>query len=250
MVRPTASRGPGGDITPRVPLGDGSHPEIELRAQQLRFVGRADLLTLDPGSCTITDFKTGTPNPHHADQLLTYAVLWHRDVELNPDGVPVGSLVLSYSEHDETVDPPDAAGLLDLEEVLARRISDAEIELQRRPPPARPAPTICQYCSVRHLCDDYWAGPASSAQSGPMSQLPPFLDVEAVVVSNNGPRSWMIEWQPSGRSGLLQTQSERVAFRQGDHIRILDVAVGSDEDGDVVTLTMTKASEVYLLDPR
>ena len=68
------------------PLGMGSHTEVELFARDLRFCGRADLITVDEDACVITDFKTGAPDPKHADQLRAYAVLWHRDGDRNPSG--------------------------------------------------------------------------------------------------------------------------------------------------------------------
>ncbi len=68
----------------RGPLGPGSYPEIELRARQLRFFGRVDLLSVQSDQVTLTDYRTGQPDSHHADQLRLYALLWQHDEELNP----------------------------------------------------------------------------------------------------------------------------------------------------------------------
>jgi phage tail protein X len=231
----------------RGPLLDGSHPEVELRAPDLKFVGRADLIAIDTGSCSITDYKTGARDSHHADQLRTYALLWHRDTALNPDNIPVQQLVLSYATQDETVDPPTEAELDALAQELSIRISDVETELRLRPPPARPALPMCRLCSVRHLCEDYWTGPAASPFPTPQKQPVDFVDCEATVVSQNGTRSWIVELDSSGASALLRTPTETPGFAVGDRVRFLDLAYAQDDDTSRPTLTMTKASEVYIL---
>ena len=53
----------------RAPLGNGSFPEVELQAPKLRFADRADVISIDGDTVTITDYKTGEPDPQHADQL-------------------------------------------------------------------------------------------------------------------------------------------------------------------------------------
>jgi CRISPR/Cas system-associated exonuclease Cas4 (RecB family) len=235
------------DAHVRGPLVDGSHPEVELRAPDLRFVGRADLVTIDQGSCSITDYKTGARHQHHPDQVKTYALLWHRDTELNPTNIPVKHLVLSYATHDEQVDPPTEPELDALARELSSRITNAETELQIRPPPARPAMSMCRLCSVRHLCEDYWSGPAASALSGLQTHGIDFVDCEAIVISQNGPRSWIVELDSTGASALLRSPTETPGFSVGDRVRLLDLAHAQDDDTSRLSLTMTQASEVYMM---
>jgi hypothetical protein len=230
----------------RGPLVYGSHPEVELRAPDLKFVGRADLVTIDQDSCSITDYKTGARDPHHANQLRAYALLWHRDTELNPDHIPVKGLVLAYATQDELVDPPSEAQLNALAQELSGRIVHVEAELQLRPPPARPALPMCRLCSVRHICEDYWSGPAAGPLPSPQTETGDFVDCEATIISQNGPRSWMVELD-SGSSALLRTPTETPGFAVGDRVRFLDLAHAQDDDTNHLTLTMTRASEVYLL---
>jgi hypothetical protein len=235
------------DAHVRGPLVDGSHPEVALRAPDLQFVGRADLITLDQGACSITDYKTGARDPHHANQLRTYALLWRRDTELNPDNIPVKQLVLSYGTKDEQVDPPNEAVLEAFAHELSSRITDVEAELRLRPPPARPALPMCRLCSVRHLCEDYWSGPAANPLAAPQSQAVDFVDCEATVVSRNGPRSWMMELDSTGASALLRTPTETPGFVPGDRVRLVDLAHAQDDETSGFTLTMTQASELYIL---
>lgn len=234
------------DTPQRGPLGDGSYPEVELRAPELRFGGRADLLTISSGACTITDYKTGVPDTHHAEQVKTYALLWSRDRELNPSKLPLQQLVLSYGTHDERLDPPTDAHLVALAGQLVNRTAEAESQLLLRPPPARPAPAMCRFCGVRQLCEDYWDSLTHLATRSSHEE-PDWFDYEGTVTSRNGPRSWLVT-ADDGSALLLRTSSETTTFRLGDRIRLLNLLHGRDPDSPVPIGTLTQASEVFLLD--
>lgn len=228
-------------------LGVGSHPEVELRADAIRFVGRADLVTLDEGGCALTDYKTGAPNEHHAEQLKTYALLWSLDRDVNPDGIPVRGLVLSYPAEDEVVTPPTedelASKLVDLKD----RVQQAEAELGQRPPPAYPREDLCRYCPVRHMCDEYWESePLQEPQMTP-SQAEGLGDLEGDVRARNGPRSWRLTLGSDHQDALLRTNDETPGFSAGDRIRVLAVFYGREAESETVTATMTRASETYVL---
>jgi PD-(D/E)XK nuclease superfamily len=238
----------GADAVQRGPLSDGSYPEVELRAPELRFVGRADLLTIDEGACVITDYKTGAPDVHHADQLQTYALLWSRDRELNPERLPVRELQLSYPARVEVVKTPTDSELDLLAHQLANRAAEAEEQLRLRPPPAHPAPAMCCHCTVRQLCDEYWRSSFVDASvEKARSVTGDYVDSQAVVVRQSGARSWMIECGSDRTSAVLRTTTETPEFGVGDRLRLLDVAHGIDDEAGRVVLTMTQASEVFLL---
>jgi CRISPR/Cas system-associated exonuclease Cas4 (RecB family) len=226
----------------RAPLGDGSHPEVTLQVHDLRLTGRADLITIADGACEIVDYKTGAPDEHHAAQLRMYALLWSRDSELNPEGLPVASLTLAYPTHDETVAPLTSSELEALAQELAGRITASEHELGLRPPPARPSAEICGFCDVRHLCEAYWKSSARTEVS-----TSDFVDEQGAIVGQNGPRSWLIELGPDSKRVLLRTPTEQPGFKVGDNVRLLDVAVARDGDSDDAAITITQASEVFLL---
>ena len=228
----------------RAALGQGSHPEVRLEAPELRLVGRADLITIADDRCAIIDYKTGASDEHHAEQLRMYALLWVRDAKLNPGRLPVTTLTLSYATHDEQVDPLEPAELEALAEELVGRIGNVEGELRLRPPPARPAEPMCRFCTVRHLCEDYWswivgAGTATVSRD--------FVDEQGTIVSQNGPRSWLIEVQPRRSRILLRTPTEDPGFKVGDTIRLLDVLLAHDEDSGDAAITITQASELFQL---
>lgn len=229
----------------RSALSPGSHPEVELRARDLRFVGRADLLSIVDGACEITDYKTGTPENHHADQLRTYALLWTRDVELNPCGLPVRRLVLAYPTRDCQVDPPTVAAIDGLAAEVEGRISQAEQYLEERPPPARPSPSMCRLCGVRQLCDDYWNQLGDLMP--PSSESFEWFDYEGIVVNQNGPRSWLL--QGNDATLLVRTSSETSDFHIGDRVRLLNLLRGRDADSPVSIGSLTQSSESFFLDP-
>lgn len=233
----------------RGPLGPGSYPEIELRAPQLRFFGRVDLLSVGTGQVTITDYKTGQPDPQHVDQLRIYALLWHHDDELNPWRVPAASLVIVYSAHDEFLDGPDAVELDDLATTLDARIESAQSQILLRPPPARPAPDVCRYCSVRHMCEEYWAGLAPPV-AGDVGADRVFVDCEGTITGRNGPRSWMLTLKPTSFEVLLRTPTETPGFDAGDRVRLLGLIYGADDDCERTVATVTQASEVFVLTER
>jgi hypothetical protein len=237
------------EVSHRLPLAPGSYPEVELRAPELRFAGRADLVTVTESGCNITDYKTGAQHDHHFDQLRTYALLWSQDSELNPRQLPTECLVVAYVTHETVVDGPGEAELNILAKQLKLRIDAADKQLRLRPPPARPSPTMCRLCGVRHLCEDYWEIVAPGKVLAASPDTVDFTDCEVVVESRNGPRSWIVRAEPGHEQALLRTDTESAGFGSGDRVRLLNLALGGDDDSGTATLTLTRASETFVLEP-
>jgi PD-(D/E)XK nuclease superfamily len=246
-LKPAASSAGGRSLRHRPPLTKGSHPEVELRAPELRLAGRADLVTVVDGACEITDYKTGTTDEHHTDQLRTYALLWARDTELNPEDLPIRRLTLSYPSRDIDIEPPTATQLEQLASRTVARISEAERWLRERPPPARPSAPMCRLCGVRQLCEDYWQALNHMATSSSDDE-PDWFDYEGIVTSKNGSRSWLMT-ADEGSTLLLRTSSETTTFPLGHRIRLLNLLRGRDPDAPVPIGALTQASEVFLLGP-
>ncbi len=248
-LQPPAGAGTGGPSSSRrVPLREGSYPEVELQAASLRFRGRVDLITIGDEACGMTDYKTGAPKPDHPDQLRIYALLWNHDSELNPNSFPVLRLTVSYTSHDVAVDPPSAAELNELASHLIARVQAAETALQQRPPAARPSLPMCRLCGVRQLCDAYWAGPGRMEPAGSTDEEPQWFDCEGTVISQNGPRSWLLAVDVDGPTLLLRTSSEAIVLRTGSRIRALNLLRGRDPDARVSIGSMTQASEIFVLE--
>ncbi len=239
---------------PRVPESDtprtrmaltvGAYCELELRAPSIRWKGKADLLTLTPSLCELTDFKTGERSKNHDFQLITYSLLWSLDAELNPSKRLVDRLVLVYSDGDVAIPGPTGHALDEFERQLVQRSEGARLSLTQLPPPARPGTETCRFCGVRQLCDSYW----QTGELFAMEAERRFGDVEATVLSRHGPASWdiIIESVASKPIGLLRT-AMGTEFAPGERIRILDAAIKlPDGDSDEpVVLTIGAISEVF-----
>jgi hypothetical protein len=204
------------------------------------MAGRVDLLTVLDEACEITDYKTGSPDAHHADQVRLYALLWSHDEELNPNTLPVKRLVLAYASHDVEIDPPSDTELDDLALDTANQIRTAEAALLERPPIAYPEISMCGMCGVRQLCDEYWSLlPTLNATETE------WFDFEGAVAKRNGSRSWLLTEAISDKSLLLRTVSEEVPFDVGDRLRLLDLHREADSESPIPVGTLTSASEVF-----
>lgn len=230
----------------RSPLSNGTYPEVELRAKSIGWKGKADLLVLADEVCEITDFKAGIADEAHIRQVRVYAVLWRLDDELNPAGRAVDRLVLAYESHDVEVPPPSAQEIDELSRELVARRKAAEAALAVRPPAARPSAGTCRYCSVRHLCDAYWAGAAQA-----VSDDGRFRDVELKVVRQHGPTSWdavvVRARDLAANSPALLRLQQPLEFKLGTRVRVLDGAFARDPEDVTAPLIVTLGvvSEIF-----
>ncbi len=237
----------------RGPLTAGVYCELDLRVPHLGWRGRADLLSLTPDACEITDFKTGDPSDDHALQLRIYALLWSRDGILNPSGCLATRLVLAYPQADVTVVAPAGAELAELETQLTSRGATARTAIAGHPPEARPSAEHCRYCGVRQLCETYWNAAVqerirSEAQSEDQERS--FVDIELTIERRHGPKSWdaAIHTGVHLVRGLLRTNGE-IEFAPGQKLRVLDAAeaAADAESTGVRCLTLGTLSEVFVL---
>jgi hypothetical protein len=180
------------------------------------------------------------PDEAHKDQLRFYSLLWSLDADANPNSQPVSQLIVSYSSHDEHVDPPSPAEYAELQEMVKERIAAAERELALRPPAARPS-LDCHSCPVRHLCGEYWASSYSVPTAGDS-----FGDMQVQVIRKNGTRSWNAI-KADQISVLLRAPKEQTKFEEGNWVRLLDVAITSREENERPVITLTQWSEAYPL---
>ena len=124
-VRLSARARPTGFATserPPTSLPEGTHLELVLRAPNMGWKGKADLLTCSRYSCEIVDFKTGVADDSHRFQLQVYAVLWSRDQNLNPNGRLATQLTLAYPTGDVDVAVPSPPAFAALERDLFARV--------------------------------------------------------------------------------------------------------------------------------
>ncbi|MGB3749190.1 MAG: PD-(D/E)XK nuclease family protein [Rhodanobacter sp.] len=243
---PAPSTPKSSEPSPRLPLANGTYPEVEVRAKSIGWKGKVDLLVLDDDACELTDFKTGAANEAHKFQVRAYAVMWRLDDELNPSKRQVDRLVLAYETQNVDVAPPSASEIDDLGRDLLARRQAAEAALAARPPSARPNIESCRYCGVRQLCDVYWA---SATQA--VSDDGRFGDIELKITGRHGPTSWdavvvRARDLPAKTAALLRLQQPE-EFKTGTCLRVLDGAIARNPEDDAapVIVTLGLLSEVY-----
>lgn len=235
--------------SPRLPLVNGAHPEIEVRAKCIGWKGNVDLLVLGDDACEITDFKTGAADEGHKFQVRAYAVMWRFDDELNPSERLVDRLVLAYETQNVDVAPPSASEIDDLSRDLLARRQAAEAALAARPPSARPSSESCRYCGVRQLCDAYWA---DSNQA--VSDDGRFGDIELTITGRHGPTSWdavVVRARDfSAKTPVLLRLQHPDEFKVGARVRVLDGALARDPEDDnaLAIVTLSAFSEIYRYD--
>jgi hypothetical protein len=254
----TSPANPGDDR--RRPLGLGSYAEVRLHAPRIGWRGTADLLTVTADGSEISDFKTGAASESHAFQLQVYALLWHRDSELNPHAKLALRLVVSYTNVDVDVPPLTAEGMHTFERLLVERSEGARQRLELRPPPATPAADVCAWCPVRHLCEEYWR-PGTLRQISPLTEDGDrYEDLEIELLAPHGPGMWTAAVR--GSSSLKEGSAVRVQvdavhaalMRKGRVLRILGTRVIElvefDADASATLIAPSMWTELFVVDPR
>jgi len=210
------------------------------------MTGRVDRLTIGDGGVTITDFKTGQSRQDHDDQVRLYALLWFLDEETNPAGRLATNLVVAYPTGEHSVMAPDREELRTLESATAGRIDAADMVIRKQVPRAIPGDENCRHCTVKHLCDAYWAEvpPAVAAASADE-----WFDFEGRILRQNGSKSWFAEPVVGPPTEVLvRTVETDAPFQVGGHVRLLGVRRSQDpDDADRLVIAMVATSEWYLV---
>lgn len=240
-----ASTGEGGTDFTDTSLGGlrrGSHAEVELSAEDPPLRGVADLVTVTADACAIVDYKSGGEHEEHAEQLRFYQALWMLDRRRNPDQIPVATLEVMYPEAVRSVAPLEPDELNAHVERLREEASHLRDEIARRPPHAVPSTENCGYCTVRHLCGDYWDSEVPSA-------LPKegFGDALVRVLGPQGERSWRVAHVPSGVETLLHVAGDDVALVPESLVRLIDAAFSTSDPQEPPVIILTSFTESYVL---
>jgi hypothetical protein len=229
----------------RRPATTGTHSEITLVDEELRLIGRIDLLTVGEDDVRILDYKTGAPDPGHVEQVNLYALLWGRDHVVNPHELPVGQLTIAYPNDYVDVGPDERGDVTALQHQLRLRVASADNMADEVLPEARPAPELCRFCPVKGLCGTYWSrivpNPASVADGE-------WFDFEGVVGSPNGVRSrWMMASGSGEKQLLLRTPPSAPRLVEGDRVRLLGIRLEEDQEADAIVAVMSTSTEVLTL---
>jgi hypothetical protein len=223
-------------------LGPGSYAELRLTALSLRMTGVADLVRVTEEACQIFDYKSGSEHDHHETQLHTYQTLWTHDTARNSSGRSVDRMEIIYPARTRSVRPLGESEMDIFAASLRRQVADADGAVTARPPEAIVTSDNCEFCPVRHLCDDYW-------ESELVAVLPEdgFSDAQLVIEEERGERTWRVRHEASDVSTLMQAPSSLDDFQAGDVLRVLNAAAAPAEVDEPPLLNLTRASEYYVL---
>jgi CRISPR/Cas system-associated exonuclease Cas4 (RecB family) len=235
----------------RSPLVAGTHFEVELKSQSLKWKGIADLIQLNEDGCVITDFKTGEKQEQHRLQLLVYGLLWRGDAELNPGEELPNRLVISYPNGDEVIAPVVSKEIDELSDLLKSRTTIVRNALQIVPPKAILSPDNCPSCDVRILCQDYWTS-ERTVKCGAASRNDSFDDLEIVLIRRLGQLSWEAAVK---RSDILRKQTKLVLrlseadallqeqFSPNRTLRLTNALHSTCDEGDIAVVRITSYTE-------
>ncbi len=241
-------RGPTAVAGVRQALGTGAFVEVAVRAGGLHWKGIIDLLLVADDSCQIIDVKTGAPHEAHRFQLEVYALLWSRDVELNPSGRLATQLTLRYLGQDIDIDVPTVTRLDGLEREVVGRADLARAATAASPPEARPSTENCRFCSVRQLCGEYWDGLGRHIDAWSAVDTR-YGDVECSTTGRHGPSSWdAVVAAPAELAGeRVVLRSRTRVLPSNGRIRVLNAALTHDgqEEDEPAIVTLGSGSEVY-----
>ena len=181
----------------RRPLTPGAHFEVEMRDEETKWRGIADLIEFNENACSITDFKTGDYQEAHELQIRIYALLWRRDSGLNPSAHSAKRLVLSYPKGELTVSPLDEVTEVEFLKELLERTAAVRRSLGRPDAKAKLSIENCRYCTVRHLCSDYWTGARSTYGWSQVQGGRCFDDMEVILTEQRSLNLWEAKCQAS-----------------------------------------------------
>lgn len=230
-------------------LREGAHAEAVVEAELRGSIrarlwrGTIDVATIVAERVALIDYKGGDEDPSHKEQLELYALLYAKDVLVNPARRRAVELTLAYDRGRTIVWPaPDSAELT----LIEKRTSD-EIELlinstESKPPAARPSVDACGFCSARALCSAYWNEPLSGEGD--------YFDLEMRVESRSsagdelvGTASKSSRADVTGGSfvRLLVPGNQRDEARQvcpGDLVRVLGASAEPENTENAATVVV------------
>ena len=217
-------------------LYPGTYPEQAVEDAELSFMGVIDLLEVTEDGAEIADFKSGAPHPTHEEQIRCYSAVWRYDAIRNPEGRPATRLKIAYPSRSIEL-APDGIDDDGTRNALRVRILFATEALEQDIPDARPSPENCQFCSVRHLCDEYWESAAIEARANT-------VDLELVVQELRTASSATVHLPRMSSNATMLGLVDGVG--PGDRVRALELFKSVNQDTAEVRLSVGPQSELFI----
>lgn len=217
-----------------------SGAEVSLLDPESKLRGRADLIT----NANIVDFKTGEPQPEHAEQLLFYASLYLASTRNAP-----GALTLFYTASGQEVGVPTPSNdeLAALIKDARQRVSNAESQLAASDVPAKPEAAKCARCHVRGLCGPYWANRPGEQNEPAQPSIVDYSPSPSASVDRGSQGVYIRDTINDLNSTLYLPQE--VAAKMGANIQAIKaLALRSTVETSGIRLAFTQFSEIFVTD--
>lgn len=238
-------------------LTNGVYSEVKLTSDKLGWVGIADAIKLDEDICEIVDFKTGNPKPEDELQIKAYSLLWVHDKAVNPSARPANKLTILYTDDELTVPALTQYQINALETEIADRTKKVSQDLEENPPKANPSLQNCQYCSVRHLCKEYWEPKAQQLllQQRKETEQKNF-DVELDILSERGHFIWDVlivsNLLPNNGKAIFSLENKHAEMGKnlfsGCRVRVINAyIINQMEDDSPLLITLSTQGELFLV---
>ena len=140
---------------------------------------------------------------------------------------------------------------------LERRTASARESLKTSPPAASPSWEQCNWCPVKHLCDDYWTPATQTVIASQKTDVNTFVDAQLKLENRLGPKSFAATLisgtglSPNS-SLILSGQGQDQYLTAGKTIRVLSGTLESpnhdDLDDTPYKITLNRSSERFFLD--
>ncbi len=233
-------------------LGPGTYFEIELLSPNIGCKGRLDCLSLNESGVEIIDFKSGERSSEHEFQLRFYQMVWANDRVHNPDGLATVKLALIYPKGTHYLEPLDTEQLSEFTSAIVERIIHCREQLESDVPQANPTRANCEFCDVRHLCDEYWKQPGEEMFIRPsVRRVNTLIDVRLELKEAITDSVWLVQSQGGGlshgtsahlRCGVFREVFEQMKAGVGTKLRLIAASHMTQDDG-------TSALSVISVDP-
>ena len=217
-------------------LSPGTYPDQVVEDAALSFMGVIDLLEVTEDGAEIADFKSGSPDPTHEEQIRCYSEVWRYDAIRNPEGRPATRLKIAYPSGSIEL-APDGIDDDSTRNALRVRISVATESLEQDIPAARPSPENCQFYSVRHPSDEYWESAAIEARAIA-------VDLELVVQELRTASSATVHLPRTSSNATTLGPLDGVG--PGDRVRALELLKSVNEHTAEVRLRVGPQSELFV----
>ena len=147
---------------------------------------------------------------------------------------------------------------------LVLRSSSALAEVRKTPPLAQPSADNCTFCSVRHLCDDYWVDEnqellADEKSDALVTKGGRLVDFEVEIREQESPSIWHAvtlhgHGLPVCSNVLLRIpEGDRMLHslvREGRRLRLIGASLIANSNGENATplIRLSRFSEVFLIE--